>query len=257
MRPAPSTPAPPDAGAPDAGGPDAGTRPPGTPDAGGADGGPCLACADFEAGGVAVSQPSCSGAGSVAVEAGVAHSGRQALHVHGVAGYCNHAFARWVPTALPPTFWVRFWVLGQAAFGPGHLTFLAMRDEAAGGKDLRMGDQSGILMFNREADDATLPALSPQGISLSRALVPGAWTCVEVAVDQPAATLRTFVDGAPVAGLTLDGVPTPDVDQQWLQGAFAPSLSDLRLGFESYASEAGELWFDDLEVRAGRPGCGP
>jgi hypothetical protein len=251
----------PDAGHPDGGGAGAGggSADAGSPDAGppassGADAGPCLACTDFEAAGsVTLSQPNCSGTGTAAVEAGPAHSGTHALHVHGVAGYCNHAFAQWTPT-LPPRFWLRYWVRAQSAFGDGHLTFVALHDQAAG-KDLRMGTQSKVLMFNRESDDATLPAMSPVGIAASVALVPGAWTCVEVGVDQPAGTLTTRVNGQPVAGLTLDAVATPDIDQQWKSIVWAPSLVDVRLGFESYANEANELWFDDLFVGETSPGC--
>ena len=189
------------------------------------------------------------------METGLAHSGSKSLHIMGGGGYCNHIFARWPLASAPSTFWVRFWLRVSTALGPEHVTFLAMRDEADGPKDLRMGGQSSILMFNRESDDATLPALSPTGISLSRALTPATWACMEIHVDQTTGSMTTYVDGAQVAGLVLDGVPTPDIDQQWLNKTWRPRLSDLRLGWESYGGPTNELWFDDLFVGTARPGC--
>jgi hypothetical protein len=212
-------------------------------------------CADFESGTIEKQSLNCSGTGEASIAAGVAHSGTKALHIAGGGGYCNHVFARWPLTGAPPALWVRFWLRVSTALGSEHVTFLAMRDEADGAKDLRMGGQSSILMFNRESDDATLPALSPTGISLSRALTPATWACVEVHLDQTAGTMSTYVDGAQVAGLVLDGTATGDIDEQWLRKAWKPSLSDLRLGWESYGGSPNELWFDDVFVGASRPGC--
>jgi hypothetical protein len=250
-----------DAGVLDAGAPASGGGATGGGSGGGAtggggelDAGSCLACTDFETGTPTVVQPNCSGAGTASVESGVSHSGTHALHVHGVAGYCNHVFVSFTP-ALPSKFWVRFWVRAHTALGDGHLTFLAMKDHADGDHDFRMGAQSRILMFNRESDDATLPALSPQGIALSRTLTPDTWTCVELEVDQAAGTFSTSLDGALVSGLVRDASSTPDVDEQWARKAWLPSLVDLRLGFESYAGENNELWFDDVRVSETRPGC--
>ena len=53
----------------------------------------------------------------------------------------------------------------------------------------------------------------------------------------------------------MDGVPTPDIDQQWLARAWHPSVTDLRLGWESYAGDADTLWFDDVAVGSSRIGC--
>jgi hypothetical protein len=142
------------------------------------------------------------------------------------------------------------------ALGDGHVTFLSMTDAAAGGKHLRMGGQSKILMWNRESDDATLPALSPAGIALSEPLPIGRWLCVELMIDQHAGAMQTWVDGAELAGLHLDSVPTPDVDEQWLrQPNWRPTLTSFALGWESYAGQAMTLWFDDVALDASRIGC--
>jgi hypothetical protein len=104
-------------------------------------------------------------------------------------------------------------------------------------------------MWNRESDDATLPELSPTGIGLSTGPLPETWTCISFAIDQSAGTMETWVDGQPVEGLRLDGVPTQDVDSQWLnQSDWAPQLVDAKFGWESYGSAPAALWFDDLAL---------
>jgi hypothetical protein len=61
--------------------------------------------------------------------------------------------------------------------------------------------------------------------------------------------METWVDGQPVEGLRLDGVPTQDVDSQWLnQSDWAPQLVDAKFGWESYGSVPAALWFDALAL---------
>jgi|SRR5579859_7215737 len=204
----------------------------------------------------AVETPNCSGAGAAAVDATQAHSGTQSARITGAGGYCDHVFfGAPLPAAATGTLWGRFWVRFASALGAGHVTFLAMHDASAG-KDVRMGGQDQVLMWNRESDDATLPAMSPAGTAQSLGPAVATWTCVEFAVDQVGHTLRTWVDGALVAGLVDDGVPTPDVDAQWLQGApWTPQLTDVRFGWESYSGQAETLWFDDVAAGPARIGC--
>jgi hypothetical protein len=254
--------------APDAGGaPDA--APGSAPDAG--DGAP-LACADlplcdgFEGAAAgapppapwAVVAPNCSNGGTVAVDDQVAHSGSRSVRVTAGGSYCDHVFLADddVIATLGPVIHGRFFVRLDAALGDGHTTFLAMRDQGES-RDLRMGGQSRILMWNRESDDATLPALSPAGTAQSVALPAQTWRCVEFAVNGPAGTIETWVDGARVAGLVVDGEATPDIDEPWLRKAgWAPSLSDFKLGWEAYAGQANTLWFDDVALASAPIGCG-
>jgi len=194
----------------------------------------------------------------VAVDGAEAHTGSHSLKVTGKGGYCNHVFAAssGPVAAAGPVLNVRFWLKLASALGPEHVTLLAMKDPNDGGKDLRMGGQAEILMFNRESDDATLPALSPAGIALSVRPAPSSWHCVEIQVDGAAGLLRTWVDEVEVTALQIDGTSTPDVDEQWLRrGTWRPSPSDLRLGWESYGSASMTLWFDDVAVGPTRIGC--
>lgn len=225
-------------------------------------------CDDFEgvdAGGVPSSSrwsivtPNCSGTGRISIDGAQAHSGSRSVRVDGGGGYCNHVFmSSSAISGLGTTVYGRFFVRLENLLDSSHVTFLAMRDAGDGGKDVRMGGQSGILMWNRESDDATLPALSPTGIGLSKPFETRRWTCIEFHVDQAANTWETWMDGVAVQGLTVDGTPTPDVDEQWLRKTgWRPSLSDFRIGWESYGGTTQTLWFDDVALSATRIGCGP
>jgi hypothetical protein len=159
-------------------------------------------------------------------------------------------------TQAAPEVYARFFVRLGAPLGTGHVTFLAMKDGADGGNDLRMGGQDAVLIYNRQSDDATLPVLSPAGVSASLAVAASTWTCIELHVDETAGTIETWVDGAPVVGLVENGTPVPDVSTQWLSRPYKPRLADFRLGWESYAGQSMTLWFDDVVIGTQRVGCG-
>jgi hypothetical protein len=209
----------------------------------------------------AVTSPNCSSMGSsITVDEGQARSGKKSVKVTAGGNYCDHIFIAHDKSiaSIGPVVYGRFFVRLEAALGDGHTTFMTMKDSADGGKDLRMGGQSKILMWNRESDDATLPSLSPAGIAMS--VMPSAttWACVEFMADQTNGFLMTWVDGSEVNGLHIDGMPTPDVDQQWLnqKPGWKPSIVDFKLGWEGYAGQGMTLWFDDVALAAQRIGCG-
>lgn len=205
-----------------------------------------------------ISSPNCSGAGTLAIDTAVAHSGAASVRVDGGGGYCDHVFIAHSAAlaGLGPRVYGRVFVRLEAALGQGHVTFMTLKDSADGDKDLRMGGQSEIFMWNRESDDATLPALSPAGIAQSTAPTPGAWTCVEFAIDGSLGELTTWVDGLEIAGLRVDAEPTPDIDQPWHgKPGWKPALTDFKLGWESYAGQTMTLYFDDVALAADRIGC--
>ncbi|MFO0750949.1 MAG: hydrolase [Myxococcota bacterium] len=221
-------------------------------------------CDDFESVGApdaarwSIVSPNCSGTGQLALDGDVAHSGHHAVRVTGGGGYCNHVFLR-TPldglVAVRAPVHARFWLRLGDALGDGHTTFIAMHDAVAD-KDVRIGGQSRILMWNRESDDATLPVLSPTGIAHSKVLPVDTWVCVELVVDGQAGTLATWVDGEAVDGLAVDGSATPELDEQWLRQAWHPELRSFGLGWESYAGQALTLWFDDVAIGPDPIGCG-
>lgn len=205
-----------------------------------------------------VAFPNCQGSGTATVDTAVAHAGTHSIRIDGAAGYCNHVFVRATSglSGIGSTWYGRFYVRHSTALPAAHVTFVAMSDANDGPKDLRMGGQNSALQWNRESDDATLPEQSPAGVALSAPLPTNTWTCLEFAVDGSAGTLRTWANGSAVPGLQEDGVPTKDIDSQWLGRAnWRPSLTDLRLGWESYGDGADTLWFDDVAVGSTRVGC--
>jgi hypothetical protein len=206
-----------------------------------------------------VTRPGCSGSGTLSVDDSQAHTGKHSVRIDGGGGYCDHVFFgnASVISALGGQVYARLFVRLGAPLGAGHVTFLAMKDEADGGDDVRMGGQDMVLMYNRQSDDATLPVLSPTGVGDSVMPVAETWVCIEFHFDEGAGTIDTWVDGREVSGLVENGTATPDISTQWLSRAgWRPSLSDFRLGWESYSGQAMTLWFDDVALANDRIGCG-
>jgi hypothetical protein len=111
------------------------------------------------------------------------------------------------------------------------------------------------MQFNRASDDATLPEQSPAGVAQSAPLPTGTWNCVQFKVSGADGTIATWLNGTAVPGLTEDGVPTHDIDSQWLNRTWRPKLTDLRLGWESYGEGADTLWYDDVAVGTQQLSC--
>ena len=206
------------------------------------------------AGDWSLTYPNCQGTGTATVDSSTARSGTRSIRINGRAGYCNHVFLTTSRGLSGSGLYARFYVRHTTALPEAHVAFLAMKDTADGGKDLRMGGQNRALQWNRESDDATLPEQSPAGVAQSTPLAVNQWTCVEFGIT--GSELRTWVNGTEVPGLRADGVPTPDVDSQWLRRAgWRPALSNFRLGWESYGNGDDTLWFDDVVMAPSRVGC--
>ena len=240
------------------------TTPPPTTPPPGADCGSAALCSDFEdqtgtapSGDWRFTAPDCQGTGTAAVDTAVAHSGSRSLRVDGRAGYCNHAFVAATAdlSAVGPVMYVRMWVRHTTELPAAHVTFVSFPDSSQSGRSLRVGGQNGALQWNRESDDATLPAQSPAGVALSRPLPTDSWQCLRFAIDTTAPGLDTWLDDELIPGLHADGVPTQDVDQQWLVRTTPPRPTALRFGWESYGTGDDTLWFDDVAVGSGPIGC--
>nr|WP_241562246.1 cellulose-binding domain-containing protein [Streptomyces hoynatensis] len=229
-----------------------------------ADCGSAALCSGFEdqtgstpSGDWQISAPDCQGTGAAAVDTAVAHSGSRSLRVDGKAGYCNHMFVATTEdlSSVGPVMYLRMWVRHTTALPTSHVAFVSMPDASQGGRALRIGGQNGALQWNRETDDATLPAQSPAGVAQSEPLPTGSWQCLRFAIDTSAPNLDTWLNDEQVPGLHSDGVPTMDIDQQWLSRTTPPRPTGLRLGWESYASGDDTLWFDDVAVGSSPIGC--
>ena len=130
-----------------------------------------------------------------------------------------------------------------------------MTDSAqAAKKHLRIGGQSKILMYNRESDDATLPDLSPQGISASTALPANVWKCFEYHLGSDG-TVETWLDGKVIAGLTVKTGSTNSNAGQWRRGSYIPKPTAIYFGWESYGGDTNTFWYDDIAIGSTRVGC--
>lgn len=223
-----------------------------------------LICSDFEdqtgpvpSGDWQFTTPDCQGTGTAAVDTEVAHSGGRSLRVDGGTGYCNHAFVASTAdlSSAGPVVYVRMWVRHTTALPAAHVTFVSLPDTSQDGRSLRVGGQNGALQWNREVDDATLPAQSPAGVALSRPLPTDSWQCLRFSIDTTAPGLDTWLGDELVPGLHADGDPTQDVDQQWLARTTPPRPTALRLGWESYGTGDDTLWFDDVTVGSAPVDC--
>lgn len=192
------------------------------------------------------------------VDTAHARSGSASLRIDATASYCGHIYIRSdLPASLGSVVYGRFYMRLSSALTDQHVTFVSMRDAGDNHSELRLGGQSRVMKWNRKSDDATLPELSPLGISMSTPIPALTWTCVEFAIDGSARTLKTWVDGTAIAGMEIDATSTPEVDRRWLQrGPFQPALVDFKLGWEQYAATANTLWFDDVALHTSRIGCG-
>lgn len=221
-------------------------------------------CDDFEGAAVdgppdetkwAVVQPDCGGGpATVTIDDTVSHSGQKSVRVEGGLDYCDHKFFadQNVIGTLGPEVFGRFYIRFADPIGQNHITFLSMKDENAGNKNLRMGGQGHVLMYNRETDDAVLPS------NFDQSLEPAAltWYCIEFRINGPDGEIETWIDGDEAPGLRVDGTPTDGVDNVWLQdNDWHPSLKDYRLGWESYSNQAMTVWFDDVALSTSRIGC--
>ncbi|MCX5416845.1 cellulose-binding domain-containing protein [Streptomyces sp. NBC_00059] len=233
------------------------TTPPPTTPPSGVDCGDAVICSDFEdqtgpapSGAWQFTAPDCQGTGTATVDTAVAHSGSRSLRVDGGTGYCNHAFVASTAdlSSVGPVMYVRMWVRHTTALPTAHVTFVSLPDTSQSGRSLRVGGQNGALQWNREIDDATLPAQSPAGVALSRPLPTDSWQCLRLAIDTTAPGLDTWLGDERIPGLHADGTPTQDIDQQWLARSTPPRPTALRLGWESYGTGADTLWFDDVTV---------
>lgn len=222
--------------------------------------------------------PNCSDkSGSAVVDTAQFRSGGRSMRITSGANYCGHTFmASNIVASMGNTIYGRYYLRLSQALGDAHITFMSMCDgtDAAArsgdcsvstnngsmlqtkSKELRMGGQSGIVMWNRELDDATVPSLSPAGIAMSSKLTPNEWHCIEFGVDQAAGTLQTWINGVAHSGLQIDASATGEVDANWLRnGNWRPMLKDIKLGWEQYSGAGTTVWYDDVALHTSRIGC--
>ncbi|MEP7050105.1 MAG: hydrolase [Pseudomonadota bacterium] len=189
------------------------------------------------------------------IDASQHHSGAQSLKVAGTASFCDYAMVGNSAAfkAVGSVVYGRYFVRFETALPAGHTAFMIFPD-AMTGHALRMGGQNSALQWNRQADDATLPAQSPAGVALSKAPPVATWMCLEFMIDQAQGLISTWVDDTLVTGLVADATPTADVDMQW-GAAYKPALTGVNIGWQNYGAGPMNLWFDDFALSSTRIHC--
>ncbi|VUC31645.1 unnamed protein product [Clonostachys rosea] len=201
--------------------------------------------------------PDCNQGGSVALDSTVSHSGSASMKVTGGSGgFCGHIFFGTTSVPTGGDIYVRAWVKASTALTASHVTFITMTDSSLGdNKHLRIGGQSEILMFNRETDDATLPALSPQGIAASKALPTDDFQCLEYHIGTDG-TIETWLNSESIPGLQAGPNANNSNADQWESSDYKPAITGIYFGWESYSGDINTFWYDDISIGSSRVGCG-
>jgi hypothetical protein len=157
---------------------------------------------------------------------------------------------------------VRFYVRFAATLGQGHgamiVTHPTMVDQYSQSNELRFGGQDQVFHWNTDSDAANIPDVSPNGDMASVKPMPNTWYCIELTINTNG-NLSTSIDGMDIPGLKEDGMPTPDIDQNWVNSADSLArykmLADFNFGWQSYGAGALTLWYDDVALSASPIGC--
>ena len=255
---------------------------------GGAAGDPCataLFCDDFEkyTAGQAPGAPwsrQVSAGSTAAVDTSQFHSGSKSVMFVAASGSGSKtAFIRLMSASVlpvtPNAFYGRMMFrLAAAPTGDVHWTFLEESGLIAGQNYhalYRYGGQHPImngstfvgsqLMANYETPDS----YSGNGPSsdcwqhANKVVVPeGKWSCAEWQFDGPNNTMRFWLDGAPIAGLTVTGTGSGCGNQPASYVWTAPTFDRMDLGWESYQQDtARTIWIDDVVLSRTKVGCPP
>jgi hypothetical protein len=157
---------------------------------------------------------------------------------------------------------VRFYVRFETALAQGHAAMIVthpmMVDQYSQSNELRFGSQDMVFHWNTDTDAANLPDVSPMGDAASFRPVAATWYCIELTINT-SGNLGVSIDGTNQAGLTADGVATPNIDQAWVGSAVTlqryTALADFNFGWQSYGSGGLTLWFDDVSLSSSPIGC--
>ncbi len=268
-----------DTSLPDSGGPDTGSTDSAALEAGPADAaadaaetGSCvgaLVCDDFES--YPVSGPPkgpwkvTANGGTVVVDSVHAHSGTHAVHVSTAGGATayeqafiyvtgspifpvagNTIFGRmamWL-TAAPTqtTHWSNVWGSGQVT----GMSFSAVSRYGGQDSPLMMAsyDTSGVASDCWQHSQTAIPVQR--------------WACFEWRFDGPTDEMDFWLDGAAVSDLTVMGQGQGCINNGTNGKWFLPAYDTMSMGWEHYqASDAIDMWIDDVALDVQRIGCAP
>ena len=244
---------------------DAGGDTPGS--AGGTAGTGCSSlplCDDFESGTLNTSlwtivNGNDTSAGSATIDAIGAHgSGHSVKVMSNSRLYLRNST---VIGTLGPVAHVRFYARFMTALPGGHgavvVTHPVPADQYLQSNELRFGSQDAVFHWNTDSD-VNIPVVGP-GDSSSVGVTANTWYCFELTINTSNGHLNVSVNGNDVAGLTEDGVATPNIDQDWVGSTASlmhyTALDDVNFGWGSYGGGPMTIWFDDVALSSAPIGC--
>src|SRR3569623_338795 len=250
------------------GGTSSGTGASGAPGPGGASG-PPIFTADFESDTVGkqaagwdnfisynfnTTNPQGDGTGAL-VDTSKAHGGKNSVH------FKSSGNPVMIERALPAgtnRLYVRAYFymttqLGNGPQGENHETLLGLhQDPKSANNQVRFGEIKGAIGTNEVPSDNIAPKMASW--YMPPVITANAWHCIEVAFlgDQAQHALYAWSDGVLVHSITAsDQWQNGSLPMNWLNGKFV----DVMFGWQSFSSQANEVWMDDLVLSNGPIGC--
>ncbi len=111
--------------------------------------------------------------------------------------------------------------------------------------------------WNTDSDSANIPIVGP-GDSSSVGVTPNTWYCFELTINTNG-HLNVSINGNDVAGLTEDGVATPNIDDAWVGSTASlmryTAFADFNFGWQGYGGGPMTIWFDDVALSGAPIGC--
>lgn len=187
------------------------------------------------------------------------------MHVHG-GKYAVHFHSTGNPVMLEralPTGTNRLYIrayffmttqLGNGPQGDNHETLLGVTgDPTSVNEQVRFGVIKGAVGTNETPSDNIAPKMAMW--YMPPIITANAWHCVEVAFlgDQTPNALYAWSDTVLVHSITADSQWQNGALTNWLNGKFV----DAMFGWQSFGSQANDVWMDDLDMSTGPLDCPP
>lgn len=155
-------------------------------------------------------------------------------------------------------FYARFMTTLPANHGAMVVTHPTPADQYTQNNELRFGSQDSVFHWNTDSDSANIPTVGP-GDSSSVGVTANTWYCFELTINTSNGHLNVSINGNDVAGLTEDGVATPNIDDAWVGSTASlmryTALADVNFGWASYGAGPMTIWFDDVALSGAPIGC--
>ena len=184
-----------------------------------------------------------------------AHSGKNAVHIHG--GQNPAMLTRPLPTGTNKLYMRAFFFMTrQLGMGPqsaNHETLLGIRKAKGTANDeVRFGEIKGVIGTNEVPSDNIAPKMAEW--YKGPVVKANTWACIEVAflADQPQHALYAWADGTLVHSITApDQWQNGSMPMNWMDGKFVEFI----LGWQSFSGATNDVWVDDLVLSTGPIGC--